>query len=55
MDGEVIVMFNMKVDETLKDRFLRIAKINESDGAKEVRKFMKKYVADNAHLALKLS
>jgi len=47
-----IIIYNLKVEKQLRDRFLAIAKHLESDGAKEVRKFMKKYVSDNANLAL---
>jgi predicted transcriptional regulator len=50
-DKEKIVNFTIRVDEDLKLRFTKIAKLKDSDASKEVRKFMKKYVSENAQLA----
>ena len=44
---------NIRVDEQKWERFKRIAKLNESDASKEIRKFINKYLAENAQLLLK--
>ncbi len=36
--------FTIRVDTTLKNRFIKVAKENDSDSSKEVRKFIKEYL-----------
>jgi hypothetical protein len=36
------------------ERFKKIAKYNDSDTSKEIRKFIKRYISKNADLTLKL-
>ena len=45
---------NIRIDDVKWERFKKIAKLNESDASKEVRKFVNKYLSDNAQLDLKL-
>lgn len=47
------VLFNIRLDRELKDRFLRVAKENDQDGAKLLRKMIKEYCSSNAQLFLK--
>jgi len=53
-DKSNMVIFNIKVEDELKERFLRVAKENDTDGSKEVRKFMKEYLSKNSQLSLKV-
>ena len=48
-------IFNMKIEKELKDRFIEICKLNDTSASMEMRKFIKKYLSDNAQLSLKLS
>ena len=43
----------MSMDKTDWERFKKIAKLNDSDASEEVRKFIKKYLSENAQLDLK--
>lgn len=45
---------NVRVDEQKWERFKKIAKLNESDASKEVRKAINRYLSENAQLDLKL-
>jgi antitoxin component of RelBE/YafQ-DinJ toxin-antitoxin module len=45
---------NIRVDEDKWERFKKIAKANESDASKEVRKFINKYLSENAQLHLEI-
>jgi rubrerythrin len=42
------------VEKDAWERFKKIAKYNDSDSSKEIRKMMKKYISDNADLTLKM-
>ena len=53
-DTPELVVFNIKLDKTLRTRFKAIAKYNDTDSSKLVRQFMKKYVSDNANLVRKV-
>ena len=44
----------IRVDKDLRDKFVKIAKINDSDASKLIRIFMKKYVSDNSQLELRV-
>lgn len=44
--------FTIRVEEDLKQRFINVCKANETDASKEIRKFIKKYLAENSHLEL---
>jgi len=46
---------NVRVDDQKWQRFKEIAKLNESDASKEIRKFINKYLAENAQLSIKIS
>ncbi len=50
MKKEKIV--TLRVDADLWDRFKRVAKMNDSDASKEMRKFIKRYLAKNAQLEI---
>ena len=39
--------FTIRIETNLKKQFTRIAKQNDSDASKEVRKFIKKYIIEN--------
>jgi len=45
---------NIRIDSDKWEKFKKIAKLNESDASKEVRKFVNRYLSDNAQLDLKL-
>lgn len=45
---------NFPVDREKWDRFKKIAKLNNSDAAKELRKAVDTYLAENHQLALKI-
>ena len=44
----------INIDADLKSNFIKITKLNETDASKEIRKFIKEYVAKNAQLDLKI-
>ena len=46
------VNYTIRIDKELKDRFVKICKAMDSDSSKEIRKFMKKYVAQNNQFCL---
>ena len=46
MDNVKVV--NIRVDGDKWEEFKKIAKLNESDASKEVRKFINKYLKDNS-------
>ncbi len=45
MKKEKITHFTVRVEDDLKKRFSAVAKANDSDASKEVRKFIKEYLA----------
>ncbi len=45
---------NVRVDDQKWERFKKIAKLNESDASKEIRKAINKYLSENTQLDLKL-
>ncbi len=47
-------LVHVRVDEQKWERFKKIAKLNESDASKEIRKAINKYLSENAQLDLKL-
>ena len=54
MNKRKMIHKTIRVDEELWKRFIKIAKAKDSDGSKEIRKFIKKYVAENSDLYLQL-
>jgi len=44
------VNYTIRLDRELKDRFVKTCKAMDSDSSKEIRKFMKKYLAENSQL-----
>jgi hypothetical protein len=46
--------FTIRVDKSIKDRFLKISKLNEENGSQLLRKFMKEYLTKNSQSTLKL-
>ncbi len=46
------VNYTIRLDKELKDRFVKICKAMDSDSSKEIRKFMKKYIAENNQLTI---
>jgi len=49
-----IKLVNIRVDEQKWERFKKIAKLNESDASKELRKFINKYLSENIELDVKI-
>ncbi len=50
MKKEKIV--TLRVESDLWERFKKVAKANDSDASKELRKFIKRYLAKNAQLEI---
>ncbi len=44
----------IRVEEELWDKFKKIAKYKDSDASKEIRKFIKRYLAENSQLFLEM-
>ena len=49
-----MIQKTIRVDKELWDRFKQIAKLKDSDASKEIRKFIKRYLAENSQLFLEL-
>ena len=49
-----MVTITIRVDKDTRDRFNKVAKIKDSTASQELRKFMKKYLAENSQLELKV-
>ena len=47
-------MVNIRVDEKIWERFKKVARAQESDASKEIRKFIKRYVIEHSELFLQL-
>jgi hypothetical protein len=43
-------LITLRVDEDVWETFKKLAKYNDSDAAKEMRKMIKRYIAENANL-----
>jgi len=54
MQDKKMIHKTIRVEKELWDRFMKIAKAKDSDASKEIRKFIKRYVADNSELFLQL-
>lgn len=54
MNEKKIKRANFDIDAQKWDRFRKISKINESTATQEIRKFINKYLSDNAQLKLKV-
>lgn len=48
-----IVKLNVKIERDLKQRFLKIAKNNDTDGSKLIRKWIRDYLRKNAQQKIK--
>ena len=44
----------IRVEKDLWDKFKKIAKYKDSDASKEIRKFIKQYLAENSQLFLEM-
>jgi len=44
----------IRVEKELWDKFKKIAKYKDSDASKEIRKFIKQYLAENSQLFLEI-
>lgn len=44
----------IRVEEELWNKFKKIAKYKDSDASKEIRKFIKRYLAENSQLFLEM-
>ena len=53
MQGEMIHK-TIRVEKGLWDKFKKIAKYKDSDASKEIRKFIKRYLAENSQLFLEM-
>ena len=53
-ESEKRVMANFKIEKKKWETFKKITKAKESDAAKELRKFVSKYVEENQDLVNKL-
>ena len=47
-DKKEKTVFNIKVEQDLKDRFLAVAKANDENGSQLIRKFIKDYLIKNS-------
>jgi len=52
MEEKKIVNYTFRVEKDLKDRFIAVCKANDTDSSKELRKFIKQYLAKNSQLSL---
>ena len=43
-----VVIFNIKIEEDLKNRFLAVAKANDDNGSQLIRKFIKDYLVKHS-------
>ena len=47
-DKKEKTVFNIKIEQDLKDRFLAVAKANDENGSQLIRKFIKDYLIKNS-------
>jgi len=52
MEYEKKVVYQIKVDKNKKDRFLKIAKMNNTDAAKLIRQFMDDYLKKHSQTTI---
>ena len=52
MERGKMVHKTIRVEKDLWDRFMKTAKLKDSDASKEIRKFIKRYLAENTQLFL---
>ena len=50
MLNQEMMTANIKVDRSKWNTFKKVAKMNNSDASKEIRKFIEKYINDNKDL-----
>jgi len=49
-----MIQKTIRIDKDLWDKFKKIARYKDSDASKEIRKFIKQYLADNSQLFLEM-
>ncbi len=54
MEIQRINIINLLLNEEMWEKFKKLCKANESDASKEMRKFIKRYVAEHSQLFLQL-
>ena len=54
MQDRKMVHKTIRIEEDLWDKFKKIAKYKDSDASKEIRKFIKRYLAENSQLFLEM-
>ena len=54
-ERETLKRVNFNVEPTKWEQFKKVAKYNQSDSNKELRKFIDQYLADNSQLVMKLN
>jgi hypothetical protein len=52
MKKEIKTNFNVKMEKTLKDRFIEVCKQNETLASLEIRKFIKEYLKKNSQTTM---
>jgi len=53
MQGKMVHK-TIRVEKELWDKFKKVAKCKDSDASKEIRRFIKQYLAENSQLFLEL-
>jgi len=46
------INFNIKMEKDIKDRFLKVAKANDTTAAQLIRHFIKDYISKNSQLSM---
>ena len=54
MQDNRMIQKTIRVEKNLWDKFKKIAKYKDSDASKEIRKFIKQYLAENSQLFLEI-
>ena len=49
-----MIQKTIRIEKDLWDKFKKIAKYKDSDASKEIRKFIKRYLAENSQLFLEM-
>lgn len=54
MQKDRMVHKTIRVEADLWEKFMKIARYKDSDASKEIRKFIKRYLAENSQLFLEM-
>ena len=54
MQDNRMIQKTIRVEKELWDKFKKIARYKDSDASKEIRKFIKQYLAENSQLFLEI-